>query len=864
MSFRDFLQEAQSRLTPESVFEDKDSFNHKFKKTGRQWVGCCPWHSSSSGKSFSLNPNTLSWYCFGCQIGGGPLQYLHRLSGGVGSPEGQDFITIAKQLSELSEVPFPEPSPEVRERIEKLEARRGMLEITYEMCHQLLLTKSKKAIHYAKARGFSEENLKELQIGVFPKAETIVSQLDAAGYKLDQMIEVGIVYQKDGVIGSRLEGYLTFPARDPYGYPLDIACRWHEAEPPSGKPKTNGLRNFKLDGEELEAVKRSPLYLDRARSSGHKDLIAVEGIVDAAIAQAKGDHRVIASCTAGLTPVQIQTLAKSKVNSVICCYDNDEAGSRGTSRSIIDLANSSIIPYVSSLPAGKDPADFLKTHTLEEWERIHAQPIHGFRFEAQAIAKDALGASDTRLQSILSEAQAFQEKISTDSKLAPALSMFFWPEIQTLTGQKNLTGNHTAQKQEQETEHNQSISREKILADIVELEKLYQNDAALDWALREYIAKNNLKKYNFSPEYLLQQLKSAKDTESVLVFEDTHDILGSDGRNEPCIIRGILPIGSTLMCAAEGGVGKTTFWYDIAKHVALGKPWSNLKTSKQKVLVVQVDEPRRDIREKIKKLNFWEVPRGQITWLTRWNFNQTRQLLAHIEKEEYGLVIIDSITASSVEIDRTSSEAGNHIYKFRNYAERAKHPVSFVFIHHLAKSGQMRDSSTYKDNVSEVQLMKHMSEDERTSKVDFLLHVPKSRMGIAGDYIIRRKPSDWSWEFVGPRYGGETLESLINGVKSMGRCTAEAFGREYGQNSEDVAERLDLAVALGRMESEIIIIHSSDGIKTYTEYWVEDPIDSNEASSTPEPVPTAAYNGKKPTPSPSPIPTIDVDNDEEF
>lgn len=43
----------------------------KLRKAGREYVGCCPFpdHDDSS-PSFSINPETQVFYCFGCQRGG--------------------------------------------------------------------------------------------------------------------------------------------------------------------------------------------------------------------------------------------------------------------------------------------------------------------------------------------------------------------------------------------------------------------------------------------------------------------------------------------------------------------------------------------------------------------------------------------------------------------------------------------------------------------------------------------------------------------------------------------------------------------------------------------------------------------------
>ncbi len=89
------------RLQPGDVFQGAD---HEWKtQSDRRWKGSCPWHDSSSGTCFTVNPETLEWKCFSCDRGGGPLQYVAELgnvgSGAHGSLKGQDFFKAWEALS---------------------------------------------------------------------------------------------------------------------------------------------------------------------------------------------------------------------------------------------------------------------------------------------------------------------------------------------------------------------------------------------------------------------------------------------------------------------------------------------------------------------------------------------------------------------------------------------------------------------------------------------------------------------------------------------------------------------------------------------------------------------------------------------
>src|SRR5262249_35549288 len=87
------------RLRPEQIYQQHDQ---RWQKAGDRWRGSCPWHASKSGASFVVTLANMLWFCAGCNVGGGPLQYLHRLRGGNGLPRGQDFVNLVRELCQLA------------------------------------------------------------------------------------------------------------------------------------------------------------------------------------------------------------------------------------------------------------------------------------------------------------------------------------------------------------------------------------------------------------------------------------------------------------------------------------------------------------------------------------------------------------------------------------------------------------------------------------------------------------------------------------------------------------------------------------------------------------------------------------------
>jgi hypothetical protein len=95
------FSDVKRRLRPADVFQGAD---HEWKtQSSSRWKGTCPWHDSSSGSCFTVNPETLEWHCFHCERGGGPLQYVAELesigTGARGTLKGKEFFRAWKALS---------------------------------------------------------------------------------------------------------------------------------------------------------------------------------------------------------------------------------------------------------------------------------------------------------------------------------------------------------------------------------------------------------------------------------------------------------------------------------------------------------------------------------------------------------------------------------------------------------------------------------------------------------------------------------------------------------------------------------------------------------------------------------------------
>jgi replicative DNA helicase len=189
-----------------------------------------------------------------------------------------------------------------------------------------------------------------------------------------------------------------------------------------GKPESAWLRS-----------KRSPLYLDRALAAGHRDLIVVEGVFDAAILQVRGETRAIAWVAANPSEDQIQTLVKCKIQTLTFCLDPDGAGDKGTRQGIAHLTKAGISTYAAPvLPDGLDPDEFVNRHGIAAWTAHISASIHGLRFEAQKILEECNAETDAGKEKALKAGKAFCEGMP--ESMNAAIDSFFWSEFRQQAG----------------------------------------------------------------------------------------------------------------------------------------------------------------------------------------------------------------------------------------------------------------------------------------------------------------------------------------------------------------------------------------------------------------------------------------------
>ena len=304
--------------------------------------------------------------------GGGPTPWAAYVAGGT-VPRGADFVEAVRKLAELAGVDASvldrELTPEALEAQEKRQKAASCLEAFLELSRDILAGDD-QARAYLTGRGFREDALANLPLGVCPGEKTIREHLNARGIEVAALDASGLLADR------RWEGRLVIPWADAWGHIRTIAAR-----DLSGTAE-EGAKYLYLKG----GTKPPAFGLDVAlrTAEGKRDLVLVEGLLDVVAFQARGVRNVAALGGAGdlLTKDRWEALAGLGVRQVTLALDSDAAGRAGLVKALDNLRNVPDGPvcYVvdpDELGEHKDPDELVRAEGVDAWRAILAKRQSG-------------------------------------------------------------------------------------------------------------------------------------------------------------------------------------------------------------------------------------------------------------------------------------------------------------------------------------------------------------------------------------------------------------------------------------------------------------------------------------------------------
>jgi hypothetical protein len=368
-------------------------------------------------------------------------------------------------------------------------------------------------------------------------------------------------------------------------------------------------------------------------------------------------------------------------------------------------------------------------------------------------------------------------------------------------------------------------SYEEIISTIEGFVGLYANEARINYETNYWLEQRGVKMTQQNVEKIIDEARTRVHGKEEIESIDALTIASSDKARD-WLIAGIVPLGSVTLLAAAGGTGKTTLLYNWALHVGLGTPWSGRRCMKGRCLLISADEPLTDTAEKLSVIGYQDagLEPGDISFWETWRFAHMKQLEDYIRKERPSLVMIDSLTAclAGMNVDLAKSSAGDAIYGLRDMANTYR--CSIVILHHLNKSGGLRDSTSFVDNVSEVV---KLTRSESFDPNEFTLEWLKSRSGLTGKHVLKRDSLNYGWHYAGPL--GGSLEELNQVVNVVNMRKTERFNKHQvaslcgSFDTSSTGKMLEVARRQGLITSSFVNGPNGEKTRAYHSWDYQEP-----------------------------------------
>lgn len=409
----EFLSELHARCDIEQLI----SSYVPLKRRGKNLVGLCPFHNEKT-PSFTVYPESQSFFCFGCGAGGEAINFTRRI-------ENLDYTEAVRFLCDRAGLAMP--SEGYDDSI--AQKRRRMYEINKEAArffHNYLFSpEGKVGLEYYKSRGYSKKTLVRFGMGYAPDDwRKLLFYMREKGYSYEELYEANLANksEKNGKTNyyDSFRNRVMVPIIDARGNVVAFGGRVLD----DSKPKYINTSDTLVYKKSLGVF-----GLNFAKNTKEKTLILVEGYMDAISLHQAGFDNAIACLGTALTSEMAHLLSRY-CDEIILSYDADEAGQKATQRAIQIFSSINMTIRVAKLSGGKDPDEILKKYGPERYRSLIEGASNDVEF---ALLKEKqnydLDTDDGRLKYLTRAAEILAETNNTfaydiyASKLADELSV---------------------------------------------------------------------------------------------------------------------------------------------------------------------------------------------------------------------------------------------------------------------------------------------------------------------------------------------------------------------------------------------------------------------------------------------------------
>jgi DNA primase len=353
-------EEVIDRIIQNNDIADIISEYVSLKRSGRGYMGVCPFHSDK-GPSMSVSTEKQLYHCFGCGASGNAVGFIMRI-------RNLDFIDALKYLADRVGITIESEAVNNVTNKEK-EYKNKIYQINLETARFFFknLVNDKNAYEYLSKRGIEDRIIKKFGLGYSPKDwNQLNNYLRQKGYSDELILNAGLISKGKNGYYDKFRNRIIFPVFDVKGRVIGFGGRVTDDTKPKylNSPETPVFtKGINLYGLNFVVKSGLPEYL-----------VVVEGYMDCIALHQNGISNTVASLGTALTLEQAKLL-KRYSKDILICYDSDAAGQTATLRGLDILASVGCNVKVITIPKGKDPDEFIKIYGVEEFKLLIERAI---------------------------------------------------------------------------------------------------------------------------------------------------------------------------------------------------------------------------------------------------------------------------------------------------------------------------------------------------------------------------------------------------------------------------------------------------------------------------------------------------------
>lgn len=334
-------------------------------KKGDDYWGLCPFHPDNNA-SMSVSVRLDMFQCFACHKAGNVFNFIAGMENiGYGDAirllakeDGYDIGNVTSYVNPYTKY-------------------YDLLNLSIKFYQNNLSSAlGSNAIKYLNDRMIDRETIKKFEIGLSVSRQSVTKFL-LNKYELDDLIDVGLANTNCSDI---FVDRIMIPIHDLGGNPIGFGGRIYQTRDSSKYINTKATKIFD---------KSCILYnYHRAHNKLNRDdfIIIMEGFFDVIRASTIGVNNCVAPMGTALTKNHVKILKKI-TNSVILCFDGDDAGREATIRAIPLLENENINVKIIRLEE-KDPDDFIVKRGKEAFLKHIDNAISVMDFKMQVLKEN--------------------------------------------------------------------------------------------------------------------------------------------------------------------------------------------------------------------------------------------------------------------------------------------------------------------------------------------------------------------------------------------------------------------------------------------------------------------------------------------